>query len=416
MVKLNQDLTPLSTKQNLLWNSIGCFFYLGCQWLVTVVVVIFSQGFENSGILSFVMSTGVIFSAIGLYGVRPFQVSDLKGEFKSKNYIAFRLITVCAGYAICIVYSLFVSTSISVLVCSAIYLVFKADEALSDVFYGVYQINGRMDFIGVSQILRGFLSLGAFSVFIWATQNLAIAILAMYIGCLQVTIIYDVSHVRKFSSELPSIGKADVRKLGSVCFKSMLASAFIGLIVSAVRQYYGILEGNEMLGIYGAIATPAVVVQVAANYLYTPFLSQFAKARAESASQFLKLFFKVLSLLLLIILLGVAVLTPLGFWGLPLLYGTELSEHLYIFPFVLLATGSIALVYYFYNVLVTIRKINNSVMIAVVGFVVSLGLSPFLISSMGMNGVNISIIAGSMSAAFLGLFFVLKQASAAAQA
>ena len=42
----------LSVKANMLWNSIGSMTYLACQWLITIVVVRLSSGYEDAGLLS----------------------------------------------------------------------------------------------------------------------------------------------------------------------------------------------------------------------------------------------------------------------------------------------------------------------------------------------------------------------------
>lgn len=57
---------PLSTKRNTLWNAAGCIFYLGCQWLTTVLVVVLSTDYNNSGALAFAMSVGNMFASVSL--------------------------------------------------------------------------------------------------------------------------------------------------------------------------------------------------------------------------------------------------------------------------------------------------------------------------------------------------------------
>ena len=56
-----QDVPPLSTKQNMLWNSVGSMTYLACQWLTTVFVVRLSAGYDDAGLLSLAMSVVGIF-------------------------------------------------------------------------------------------------------------------------------------------------------------------------------------------------------------------------------------------------------------------------------------------------------------------------------------------------------------------
>ena len=68
----------LSLQSSIAWNSIGSIFYLGCQWLMTVVVV-WIAGLETAGILSLAMSVSNIWYSFAVYGMRNFQVSDTVG-------------------------------------------------------------------------------------------------------------------------------------------------------------------------------------------------------------------------------------------------------------------------------------------------------------------------------------------------
>ena len=46
-----REVKPLSIKQNMLWNSFGSITYLACQWLITILVVRLSSGYEAAGTL-----------------------------------------------------------------------------------------------------------------------------------------------------------------------------------------------------------------------------------------------------------------------------------------------------------------------------------------------------------------------------
>ena len=400
------NVKKLTTKQNFLWNSFGCLTYLGCQWLLTVIVVIASNDYNNSGIFAFAMATGIIFSAIGLFGIRPFQVSDLKHQFTQENYIAFRVITSSAALAICYVYTFCISTDTTIITASLIYMLFKFDESFSDVIYGIYQFNERMDFIGISQIARGVISLITFSIPLYIFNNLNLSIALMFVGCLSVTLFYDLPHARMFGEIRPKISLVISGKLFKTCICSMISSMLIGLIVTSVRQIYGITQGSEALGIYAAIATPAVVIQVAVNYLYTPLLGKLADARDAGAAAFKRVFFKLLLLLVVAVIVMVLVLSPLGVILLPTLYGTTINENIFIFPWVLIATGTLGLVYYLWNSLVVLRKMKMAVLISAAGFLVSIGSSFFLMPAFGMNGINYSIILGSLCAVLGGVTYI----------
>ena len=132
---MSKTIEPLSVKHNLLWNTIGCLFYLGCQWLTTILVVTLTGDYANSGLLAYAMAVGNIFAPIALYKIRAFQVSDLSGEYTSSHYLGFRLCTIVGAGLITTTYLVTSTDAFSFFLTSSIYLLFKADECLADVLY-----------------------------------------------------------------------------------------------------------------------------------------------------------------------------------------------------------------------------------------------------------------------------------------
>lgn len=200
-------MKELSLKQNLLWNTIGSLIYQGCQWLTTILVVVLSPSYENSGILAFAMATGNIYSALATYNVRTFQISDVKNQFSSENYVGFRLATIGLASLVCFTYSFVVSPDISTSIAIVAFLFFKADESFANVLYGIDQKALRMDYIGVSQTIRGFASLLAFAGTLLLMQNLAVACFAMFVCALAVTLAYDIPRANRLGSVRPQLAK-----------------------------------------------------------------------------------------------------------------------------------------------------------------------------------------------------------------
>ncbi len=401
---------PLTTMQNTLWNAAGCVFYLGCQWLTTVLVVRISQDYSASGNLAFAMAVGIIFASIALYKIRTFQVSDLHGEYSESEYVTFRLVTILLGFCVCAVYLPITSQcSMSLIIPSAAYLLFKADESFSDVIYGIYQQNGRMDFIGVSQFARGVLSLGCFSVGLYLTKNLTCAILLMTLGCFLVTCLYDLRHARLFADIRPRFVATPLKGLAKTCFTAMVASLLANSIVSVVRQYFGIEFGSEQLGYYASVATPAVLIQVAASYLYSPLIGTLAQKLEEGRAAFLRSFVKTLVLLLVVVGIFIGLLSFFGNTLLALAFGQSIADYAYLFPYVLIATASIGVLFYVNDVLIIKRCMRWMLVSNALALVCALVAAVALTHAIGMNGINFSIVIGAVAGIVFGMVAVLKR-------
>lgn len=403
----NSKTIPLSTKSNALWNAVGCFFYLGCQWLTTIFVVLFSTDFENSGILAFAMSTGNMFSAIGLYKIRTYQVSDIKSVFSPNNYVGFRFATIGASAAATIIY-LLLSTGLSTFTFASIaYLLFKADETLNDVFFGIEQKSNRMDYIGKSQFLRGIATILGFTVPLILFDSLILAVLGMALMCMSITLIYDCRNAMMFGFTRPSISRTQIKQLALACLMPTIANFLATSIVSMARQKYGLLFGEEMLGIYASIATPAVLVQAAASYLYSPLIGRLALTLSDNGIQaFRHGLIKTMGAMIIAICTMCIIVSGIGIWGLPMLFGRAVASYVWIFPYVLISTGCVALLYFINDMLIILRKGATQLIINAVALIVTIMSLKPLTEMISMNGVNVAVIIGCALATIAGLVYI----------
>ena len=383
----------LSIKQNMLWNAIGATLYQGCQWLITIVVVVLSSNYENSGILAFAMASGNIFGALSVFNAHTYQLSDTENKFLSADYISFRTITVCSAYIICIVYSVVVSPSAQTTAAIAIYLLFKSDESFVNVLYGIDQKGFRMDYMGVSQGVRGILTLALFSVTLAVSDNLPLAILAMTIPCVAITILYDVPHAKRL----------DIVKLGFVrdklvrLFKTCLPLAMALLLYSAVaafaRQSFGVNYGEEALGIYAAIATPCVIVQVFVHYLYAPYLVPLAELFSSGNKRgTLKLLAQ--SVLVLMAAIAVFLLTVLII-GEPLvqmIYGASIAPHTWMVLPAAFAASVMALEFALMDILIVAQDRINPLIMNAIALLTCIAITAPCTEAWYMNGINIALI------------------------
>lgn len=384
---------PLPLHVNTLWNTVGCMVYQGCLWLTTILVVTLSFNFENSGILAFAMTIGNIFYPIATYNIRTFQATDIKNEYSNSNYIAFRLLTSIGAFIICVVYCLIISPSCITMTASILFLFFKFDEAFANVLYGIEQKNSRMDYIGISQLSRGILLFAAFTLSLYFSNSLAFAIVAMTIACFSVTLIYDIPHSLRFGKVRPSINFLKVKKMLIQCAPLVISSTLCGAIVSVAREYFGIVQGEELLGIYAAIATPTVIIQAAAVYLYSPFITPMAQAWENiDIKSFIKLLGTIVGILISLSIVLIVAFSIFGQDVLTLIFGQTISPYTYLLIPALIGTSLISLMYLSIDLLVLMRKFIPLSLATGASFLFCIFSMKFFIDTFGMNGINLVII------------------------
>ena len=385
---LDAETKPLSLKQNMLWNSIGSFLYLFCQWAITVLVVRLSSGYDSAGVLAIAMSIGNLFTPFAIYKMRTYQVSDTSGEYSTGQYVAFRLITIAIALVGCSLYAVLTCRAETYLTIFT-YLVFKAIDIFIDVLHGLDQQKMRMDYIGKSLIARGLLSLIAFCLMLWWTGNINLAVLGMVISTLPVCVFYDMRVSSKLDDIRPHISFDDAVVLLRKCFPLVIASVFCSAILTIPRQYLSYGFGDALLGIYSSVAAPIAVIQIGATYIYSPLLGIFAEDYNQGAiTKLRQLMLKTTLGILALAIICLVLFHLFGEWGLVLLYGESIREHASLMYPIIICTVLTGFLWFLADLLVSIREFRGNVVGNIIALLVSLGTTVPLVNTFTMNGVS----------------------------
>ncbi len=409
--------TKLSIQSSVFWNTAGSVFYLGCQWLLTVLVVKLS-GVDAAGFLTLSMSVCNIWYCIAVYGMRNFQVSDTKDEFTNGSYIYSRLLTCGVAFAGCLIYTLLMPYGILQKLCILLYFLYKTSEALYDVYAGIFQKQWRLDYAGKSMLLRGILSLGSFCLLLKWTDNICLAVGGMALLCLISVLLYDISAARKLTDIRLDTRFPEVKALLIKCLPLMIYTLFSSSIASIPRLFMERLlpDGNYWLGIYGTVATPTLIIQMGATYVFNPFVTLFAERYHEKDRQgFLSAFLKCFLSVIVIAVAGILGGKLLGVWGLNLLYGQEVAAHSYLLIPLILCTVLTAFAWFLCGVLTAIREFRGLIIGNLAAVIVSCILSPILeytlglqSAAYGMQGASLALGLATLIEIIILFFFMLR--------
>lgn len=385
--------TPLSMKRNIIWNSIGSLFFLGCQWLITVLVVRLSLGFEAAGIYSLASSVFMMFQPIANYRMYTYQISDVSNENAPGEYLAFRLIT-CTGTFVFIAVYAIVTCEISTWLTILAYALWMLSSLFLDGFHAENQRANRMDVTAKSFIAQGISILFVFTLVFWLTHNLPITLLLMTITTMLIGGFYDFRASSHFVSFEFRISAKKARVLLMRCLPIVLGALALGTAPTICRQYLFFTQGESALGIYASVAAPVTLIQMGATYIYNPLLSQFALlfARGEHHA-FARLFIKTVIGIIAIGILGSLFLTLFGVPLLKMMFGARIEPYGYLIQPLLLMTILTAFVWFLSDLLISIRDFRSTFIAGLIIFAVALvAMMPF-IDRWGMNGVSFTGIA-----------------------
>ncbi|OCN05559.1 hypothetical protein A4S06_08310 [Erysipelotrichaceae bacterium MTC7] len=378
---------------NFMWNSVGSFIYLFCQWLLSVIVLRLSNDFNNSGNLALAMSVTNIFYSVAVFNIRPYLVSDKNGEYKSGDYVFLRILTCTVALLLCMSYSLFFDYTLEQYICIFVYMMFKVVEATFDLLSAFGQRQSRMDIAGKSMLIRGFLCLGSFAFFLKLSDSVSIAIVSMVAVSLVFMFIYDYPQVRMLERLKPSFDFKVVFVMLKKLYPLAVSQFLLAFALIYPRQVLEVIKGTEALGIYATVATPTVIVQVAASYVFNPLLTLFTNQLYERRlKNFSNTVMKTSLIIAVLSIFAIIVAMFVGSWGLTLLYGQKIASYTDLLIPVLIATCLNAFVAFTNNIIIICRKLKSLLVVNVIGVIVALLASRPIISEFGMYGVSYVLI------------------------
>lgn len=403
----------LSIRANMIWNASGSIVNLASQWLITVLVVRLSNGYDAAGLLALGMAVANIFSPIGYYKVRTYQVSDLDEEFTFAQYLGFRIVTMALAVAVMLVYC-FLTCPEGAWVTVILYGIYYLGPIFVDVLHGEEQRDGRMDCIGISFILRGVLSLAFFVVGMTVFDSLTIALILMIASTFLVIVFYDgIVFVRVTEQALkPTFDARAIRTLFVTCLPLAIASFFCWAVPAIPRQALNDVMGESALGIYASVASPVLIVQMCAQYVYMPLLTRFAEhLKARDIKAFVLLVCKVSMAIFAITLVLGCVFALYGEPIFVLIFGPSIAPYVYLVIPLVICTMLTAYAWFMGDVLITMRKNAQNLIGFGISFAVIVVVMYPMIQAFQMNGVSFAIIAAYGASIVFFFACMLKDAA-----
>lgn len=378
----------LTIMQNTVYNTIGSFFYLACQWLITVLVIRLGS-VESGGVLTLAMSVTTLFYTLSAIG-RTYQVSDYQQKYAVGEYVATRFFSCSCALILCVGYCLvYRGYSHYEIICIFAYMGFRTVEALSDEYQAIQQTAERMDCIFWSFLARGILLLSSFSATLALTKDVFYALCAMCVSTGLVVLIYDVPVCHRLLPYRVQFQLKRSLRLLADNVPMMLNSLLMVCCVTIPRTALNRLWGNYVMGVYGSISAPAAIVQNVAVWLFLPFITRFTAHYNEGERDA----FYSLHRRILVLMGGAGVLILimaklLGKWALNLVFGPEIAEYDALLIPTLMTTVMIAAEYYISTLLTVTRSLKAIVVGNVAALLATLALSDHLVKSFGAYGVN----------------------------
>lgn len=348
------------TKKMIAWNLTGCVVN-ALQSFFMMAVVTRNAGLEETGYFSIALATAQLLLTFGRYGVRAYQVTDIKEEIRAGSYLYHRAVT-AAGM---IVFAYFFVNRIGYPVYKGKIVLYvcacKAVDAVEDVFHGEMQRCGKLDIAGKLLTYRSLLTLFLFWGFVTGGCNIAescwMTFLLSFLFCISANSLAAKRWVKKEWKEALQADILGIKRLFRNCFP-LFAAQFLSLLIYQMPKYMiDRFESSEVQAIYSILFMPAFVINLISEFIFKPLLTPLSMYwengnRNIVYKTMIKLFLAIAATTLAAITGGYIVGISLLEW----FYQVSLQAYQKVFLLLLLGGGFTAAVYLSGNLLTMMRK------------------------------------------------------------
>ena len=396
------------------WNTISGLINAG-QSAVILIFISRYLGQSAAGIFSIAYALGNLFSTMGKYGVRNFQVTDVKEVFLFHEYLVFRIISTGFSTLLLMGY-LFMQRMTGAytaekLMAVLIICLWKMIDPVEDVYYGMYQQQDRLDIGALCYSLRLGISTLLFCVLVLLGVPILLTSLAVFAVSALCAVLFINSTKNVFTLRREGSSAAHVAEIAKQCFPLFIGTSLAIYVGNAPRYMIdSYLRDETIQAAFSYIMMPAFVIMMINQFIYQPFIRGLGELWNEGRrKQFTG---SVARQYLICILITVAVVIPgvlFGTQALSALYHVELSSFRKEFAVILCGGGAYALATY---LSVPITAIRSQKVIAagyIFTSVLSLLAGKYFVAGKGIMGAaELYLVLNLSLAVFFTVFLIYK--------
>lgn len=379
-----------------IWNSIGGTLN-AAQSVFILMVITRTAGLEAAGVFSIAYATGNLFLYFGEYGVRNYQVSDLKEKYSFKDYLLHRVSTVALMMLMVVLYCAYYQLSgrYSPEKTATVFAMclLKSVDCIEEVYEGRLHQRGRLDLAGKWMTLRLVVSIGGMIAGLVVTKSLLVSTWIAFFLAVLVTVFMIMRTRTPVAYTKDSHGGAALRGLYRACFPVCAVNIMYFYLTNAPKYAIDAVMDETVQAQYNFIAMPVFVVSLLSQFLYQPVMVRMTTAwQNQKKKEFLGIFGKIMGGIL-----ALSAICLIGAWflGIPvlsLLYATDLTA--LKTDLMLILVGGIFLgMNGFYNAVLTIMRCQRWIPVMyLVGTVLSLLFTERMVVLDGIRGAVLAYI------------------------
>ena len=376
------------SKKNFIWNFIGITFNTLNSFLFSIIANRIN-GMEIAGMFAYGYAIACLLWIVSIFFNRVFQISN--ENIKDKTFIKYRYLTCFIMFLLSVVIAVISSNNITKITIIILLCLFRNVEALSDIYFGIYQKNNKLDYTGKSMFIKAILGIVALTVIDYFTKDIIISIIGLLIVNMIGTFV-DIHRCKKYINKDEINNKnndlGNIFKLALPIFLFSFLS--IGLI-NMQKYFIGFIETEEIQDVFNIIIMPATIMSLFGQYLSIPFMKMLNDSYSKKEfEKFNKVNMKIMAILLCIGALATIAVYFIGINILELIYGIPLKEYSIGICAIVIISVFYALTAILSTSLTIMKKNAQQLIMYAIATIIAAISSFILIKGYSINGAVIS--------------------------
>jgi O-antigen/teichoic acid export membrane protein len=381
--------------------------YAVCQWGMLVVLAKLGTP-ETVGQFALGLAVTAPVIMLANLGLRSVQATDARQIYTFGHYLGLRLVSVILALIVIILIAAFSNYPTSTALVVITIGLAKVCEAISNIYYGLFQQHERMDRVALSKIIKGLTSLVALGLGMWLTGEVFWATVGLAATWAALLLMFDMRSGRwileRRYGEHTSDGKSrlrpnfDIQHLLTLAWMALplgIVLMLISLNTNIPRYFIEHQLGAHELGIYAALAYLIVAGNMIIDALgqsASPRLARYYAAGQRKKYQ--ELILKLNGMALGIGILAVLGTLMLGQQIVTLLYDAEYTQPGLLVLLMVVATVSYVAAFLGHGV--TAARYFRVQLPILIGTVASTTIaSSLLIPHWGLHGAALALLIGT---------------------
>jgi O-antigen/teichoic acid export membrane protein len=399
----------LSLQRNFAWSFAGNVVYALCQWGMIIVLAKLGNPFMVGQFsLGLALSTPVLM--LTNLQLRVVQATDVRRGYVFGEYLGLRLVTTAIAFATIAGIACAVTHEPNTIMVVLAVGAAKSTESISDIFYGLFQLNNHLDQTGMSMMLKGLVSVAALTMGLYLTRDVLWGVIALAMAWVALLLSFDARRGGRFlplSAERhpwpdgfdalrPKFDLKRQAALARLAFPLGIVMALVSLNLNMPRYFVHSAMGETELGVFSTMAYAMVAIATVVDamaHAATPKLARLYAGNRLPA--FRALLLKLVGLGFLIGLLATAVILLGGERLLRLLYGAEYAGYASVFAWLTAGAGISAVASLLTNGITSAKRFRAQVpMFFMVVGSNALACS-LLVPRLGLTGAALAVLLAS---------------------